>query len=312
MNSPVKSSLLLTLCAMIWGFAFVAQRSGVEHIGPFLFAGSRALLGSATVYLVICLKERRLAPLKTAPWSRGLWSDPTVGGGVVCGLVLFTAGTCQQVGLVFTTASKAGFLTALYIVLVPVLGLFLGQRVRWTTWLAVSLSAVGLYLLSATGQFSIAPGDLVVIVGALFWAVHILAIDRYVHQADVLRLSCVQFLVAGVISLALAPLADGFFVPTDGALAAAFWSALPAVLFVGVLSSGIAFTAQAFGQRGAPPAAAAVIMSLEAVFATIGGFFILHERLTPREAFGCALMLAAVLLAQAPARRRARPQPPPG
>jgi drug/metabolite transporter (DMT)-like permease len=208
--------------------------------------------------------------------------------------------------LVFTTASKAGFLTALYIVLVPVLGLFLGHRARWTTWLAVGLSAVGLYLLSATGQFSIALGDLVVIAGALFWAAHILAIDRFVRRADVWRLSCGQFLVAGTVSLAVAPLADRWFTPADaGPLGPALWQALPAVLFVGVISSGIAFTGQAFGQRGAPPAAAAVIMSLEAVFATIGGYLFLDERLTAREGLGCALMLASVLLAQVPRRRPA-------
>ncbi|MDR1450028.1 MAG: DMT family transporter [Propionibacteriaceae bacterium] len=314
MNSPVKSSLVLASAALIWGFAFSAQRAGMEHIGPFLFNAVRCLLGAATVYAVLCLKERRLAPLRTAPGR--LWSDPTIRGGLACGAVLFTAGNLQQIGLVFTTASKAGFLTALYIVLVPVFGLALRHRVQWTTWSGVGLSAVGLYLLSVTERLTVEPGDLIVLSSAAFWAVHILVIDHFVQRVDIFRMCCVQFAAAGVLSAAVFPLADRAF--SDSSLAAlpeALQAALPGLLFVGVLSSGIGFTAQAFGQLGAPPAVAAVIMSLEAVFATIGGFLLLHERLTVREGAGCALMFAAVLLAQAPtalrsARRRRQTAPP--
>jgi drug/metabolite transporter (DMT)-like permease len=313
MNSSVKSTLLLGLVAMIWGFAFVAQRSGMESIGPFLFNALRCLLGAVTVYAVVCLKERRLAPLWQVRPGQPRWRDPTVLGGVACGVVLFSASTLQQVGLVFTTASKAGFLTALYVVLVPVFGLVVRHRAHWNIWLAVALSAVGLYLLSITEAMTIAPGDLIVLVGAGFWAGHILVTNRFVHRADVFRLCITQFLVAGILSAILFPAFDGYFVAWDlSGLGAAIRATLPGLLFVGVLSSGIGFTGQAFGQRGAPPTVAAVVMSLEAVFATIGGLLILHERLTLREAVGCGLMFGAVLLAELPIGRladRQRPAP---
>ncbi|MDR1806720.1 MAG: DMT family transporter [Propionibacteriaceae bacterium] len=311
MSQALRSTLLLALASIIWGFAFVAQRLGMDHIGPFLFNGLRCLLGALTVWTVVCLRERRVAPLlRDAPRWRHAWRlSPTLRGGILCGLALCAGSNLQQVGLVDVDAGKAGFLTALYIVLVPLAGLLFRQRVRWTVWPAVGLAVVGLYLLCLTEQLSIARGDVIVLLGAVGWTVQILLIDRYVKVSDVFRLCAIEFLTAGVISLAIAPFADRAFVTATAGLAASLWAALPALLFAGVLSSGVAFTAQALGQRTAPPALASLIMSLEAPFATLAGFTVLHESFTPREGVGCVLMFAAVLVAQAPSRseRAARP-----
>jgi drug/metabolite transporter (DMT)-like permease len=296
MSRAVKSTLILTLASIIWGFAFVAQRLGMEHVGPFFFNGVRTLMGALTVWLVVAVRERRLAPLIG---ERDWWRSPTFRGGVLCGVALFAASNFQQIGLVYVEAAKAGFLTTLYIVLVPLAGLFLGQRARWNLWLAVGLSAVGLYLLCLTADLRLAGGDLIVLVGALCWTVQILLVDRYVNRSDVFRLCIMEFLVCGVLSLACFPFADGAFVTVAaGGLGRAFVAALPALLFAGVLSSGVAFTCQALGQRDAPPAVASLVMSLEAPFATLAGFTLLHEGFTQREAVGCCLMFAAILIAQ--------------
>jgi drug/metabolite transporter (DMT)-like permease len=215
-------------------------------------------------------------------------------------LVLFLGSNFQQVGLVFTTASKAGFITTLYIVLVPVFGILLRHKTHWNTWAAVLLAGVGLYCLCLTESLAIAPGDLVILVGAGFWALHILVIDHFAPRVDVVKLSCGQFLVCGFLSLIAMIFADSHFAGplTPEKLIAI----LPAMLYTGILSSGAGFTLQALGQRYAKPAAASIIMSTEAVFGVVGGFLILGERLTRREALGCLLMFAAVILAQLPVK----------
>jgi drug/metabolite transporter (DMT)-like permease len=230
-------------------------------------------------------------------------------GGVVCGLALFAASNLQQAGLVEVEAGKAGFLTTLYIVLVPVAGLFWGRRAGWQVWPAVGLSLVGLYLLCVSPGWSWARGDLVILAGAACWTVQILLVDRLVQHGQALRLCLAQFLTAGVLSLAVCPWADaGFIAIPPGHWWAAVAAALPALAFAGILSSGVAFTAQALGQRLAPPALASLVMSLEAPFAVLAGAVCLGERLSPREAAGCALMFAAILLAQLrPTRRRPTP-----
>jgi len=294
-----KASLILLLASVIWGFAFVAQRLGMDHIGPFLFSGLRNLLGAVTVWAVVALRERRLAPLVVDGTS---WRSPTLRGGVICGVVLFVAANFQQVGLVYVQAAKAGFLTTLYIVLVPLAGLWLRHRVRGHVWGAVVLAVVGLYLLCLT-DLRMAPGDLLVLIGALCWAAQILAVDRYVRRADVFRLCVIQFLVCGLLSLVFYPWADPWFVTVPaGQLGGALWAALPALLFAGVLSSGVAFTCQALGQRVAPPTLASLIMSLEAPFATLAGYVVLGEELTRREGLGCVLMFVAIVVAQLPGR----------
>jgi len=303
--SPLWSSLALGLASVIWGFAFVAQRLGMDHIGPFLFNGLRNLLGAATVWLVLCLRERRWAPLLAG--SGGWRRSPVIRGGLVCGLALFAASNLQQAGLVEVEAAKAGFLTTLYIVLVPLIGLALGHRAGWNIWVACGLAVAGLYLLCLTAALTIAPGDLVVLAGAVCWAVHILGVGWAVRQADAFRLCVFQFLVCAVLSLLVWPVADPRFVVVPaGELGPALLAVLPALAFAGLLSSGVAFTCQAVGQRAAPPAVAALIMSLEAPFATLAGCTILGESLTGREALGCGLMFAAVLTAQLPGKRQRR------
>jgi drug/metabolite transporter (DMT)-like permease len=309
MSNTIKSTFILTLTAAIWGFAFVAQRSSMEYVGPFFFNGARSLLGALTLLVFICLRDglagrkgvrAASAPLPQAPafWTPG--NKKLVQGGALCGSVLFAASNFQQMGLVFTTASKAGFITALYIILVPIFGIFLRHRTHWNTWAAVLLAAVGLYCLCLTESLSIAPGDLVILVGAGFWALHILVIDHFAPRVDVVKLSCGQFLVCGFLSLIVMPFADAYFAGSftlENVIAI-----LPAMLYTGILSSGAGFTLQALGQRYANPAAASIIMSTEAVFGVMGGFLILGERLTRREGLGCVLMFAAVILAQLPVK----------
>jgi drug/metabolite transporter (DMT)-like permease len=309
--------------------AFVAQRVGMESIGPFLFMGVRMLLGALTLLVAFMLpglagilRHRRrgeepssargeeeragcgrpFRPEGRPATGRLLSSKRLLLGGAVCGLVIFLAGSAQQVGLVFTPASKAGFLTALYIVLVPVLGILLRHRPHWNTWLSVLVAAVGLYFLCMTDASSLQFGDMVVLVGAFFWACHILVIDHFVAglgQREVMGLCIVQFTVAAALSLMCAPFLDASFV-TGGFEPDALVAALPAVLYTGILSTGVAFTLQAFGQQGLNPSAASLIMSLEAVFSVLGGALLLGEVLTMRELAGCAAMFAAVLLSQVP------------
>ncbi|MDR2295877.1 MAG: DMT family transporter [Clostridiales Family XIII bacterium] len=317
MNNAVKSTCILTLSAMIWGFAFVAQRSGMEHVGPFFFNGVRTVLGALTliVFLLIQSGARRGAGASKLPPS----ADPArarvagkpaaflnderktlLQGGLLCGLVLFAGSNFQQIGLVFTTASKAGFITALYIILVPIFGIFLRHKTHWNTWTGVLLAAAGLYCLCVTESLSIDPGDLVILFGAAFWAVHILVIDHFVRRTSAIRLSCMQFLVCGAFSLAVMPFADAHFMTSPALRLESVLAALPAILYTGVLSSGAGFTLQAVGQRYANPTAASIIMSTEAIFGVIGGFLLLGERFTGRELLGCVLMFAAVILAQLP------------
>jgi drug/metabolite transporter (DMT)-like permease len=321
-SRSIRSTLLLTLTAFIWGMAFVAQRVGMEFIGPFLFAGIRMVLGAATLLAVLALStlvrrlSRRLSSANdNVQTSNAIDGEKTAGlssrqvplrsllrPGILCGVVIFLAGCTQQVGLVFTFASKAGFLTTLYIVLVPILGIALRQKTHWNTWVSVLIAVVGLYLLCMNGGFFIQFGDLIVLVSALFWACHILVIDHSVVGLDrqgVMVLCVLQFCVAAVLSLLCAPFFDGFFATGSFSLGA-LTDAMPSLLYTGVLSTGVAFTLQAVGQQGLKPSAAAIIMSLEAVFSVLGGVLILGEVLSGRELLGCAAMFIAVTLSQLP------------
>ena len=332
----IRSSLVLLLTAFIWGIAFVAQRVGMGYIGPFLFAGLRFWLGALSLAVVLFIGG---LINRTGSGSRTAGSHPAVvtmdspsyaaadrtpdttiqseasgrplpllpirrlvKPGVVCGCFLFMGGTMQQVGMVYTSASKAGFLTALYIVLVPVLGVFIGQKTHWNAWMGVVLAVFGLYFLSITEALTIMLGDIIVILGAFFWAGHILSIDRFVGdmaERDVLGVCVVQFFFTGSVALVLAPFLDRFFVETVFSMEALSAAALP-IVYAGVMSTGVAFTLQAIGQQGLPPAAAAIIMSLEAVFSVLGGVVLLGEVLSVREVVGCALMFIAVIVAQLP------------
>ena len=291
-HRKLVSSLMLIVAALIWGTAFVAQRKGMEYAGPLAFNGVRTLIGSL-VLLPVALIFRPSAPTNLRK---------TLLAGLLCGLCLFMATNLQQIGLTSTEAGKAGFITTFYIILVPVLGLFLRKKTGAVTWLAVAVALGGLFFLCVKpGEVRIAPGDLLVLGCAFFFAVQILVIDFFVQEVDGVLLSCVQFAVDGILSLIAAFL---FEKPDFPAL---FRGWIP-LLYTGILSCGVAYTLQILGQKNLHPTVASLLMSLESAFAVLGGWLILHERLTRRELLGCALMLAAVLLVQlAPAKKEKPP-----
>jgi drug/metabolite transporter (DMT)-like permease len=316
-RNTALSSGILGFTAFLWGMGFVSQRAGMEHIGPFFFSGARMLLGALVLAVVLAVMNmsRRSSGAAAAKGSSEIAQTPAqtpayapaklrelLLGGLACGGILFFAGNFQQVGLVFTTASKSGFLTALYIVLVPILGIFLKHKTHWNTWVSVLIAAVGLYFLCITEGFHIGAGDLVVLVGSIGWAAHILVIDHFVMkfgQTDVMRICALQFLFAGIFALVCAPFVDHFFVKEPLSVESVGAAMIP-LLYAGIISTGAGFTLQAVGQRYANPSAAAILMSLESVFAVVGGMLILHERMTGREILGCGLMFLAVILAQLP------------
>lgn len=289
---PLKlpGEFLLLLCAIIWGSGFVSQRAAMLHIQPFTFIGARYLLG-ALVLLPFLLPRRRQAAASSqhpvSPAGVAAWWRASLAGGAL----LFAASGFQQTGLVSTAAGKAGFITTLYIVLVPLFGLFFGRKVSKNVWLALGLAVGGLFLLTVTGDFSIAGSDLVILVGAVLWALHIMAVDHFGAGLDGLAFSFGQFLVAGVMGVVVALFSET--VSMEG-----LTSALPPILYSGIVVSGVGFTLQVLGQKSVQASVAALILSLEAVFAVLTGMLLLNERMTPREELGAVIMLAAVLLAQ--------------
>ncbi len=285
-SSPLGSDLLLLLTAAIWGFAFVAQRMGMEHVGPFTFNGLRFALGCLSLLPLLAVGRRLSRPV-AAPVRSRLF---LLGGGAL-GVVLSVAVSLQQVALLYTTAGKAGFITGLYVVMVPILGLLWNQRPGAGTWIGAALAAAGLYLLSVTEDFSIATGDALVLASAVFWSVQVLLVSYLSPKARPVELAFYQFLICALLSLAAAWVFERFEWP---AIAAA---AVP-ILYGGVLSVGVAYTLQVVAQRHARPAHASILMSLEAVFAVWGGWWILDEGLSLRGLVGCGLMLAGMLLSQ--------------
>jgi drug/metabolite transporter (DMT)-like permease len=280
-----NANLMLLLAAAIWGFAFVAQRVGMQHVGPLTFNGVRFAIGALV-----------LAPLLRVPALAGRRADApplreTVRAGVIVGLVLFGGATLQQYGVVYTTAGKAGFITSLYVVFTPLLGMFVGQRSGRHVWGGVALAAAGLYLLSAKGLVGIALGDGLVLLGAVCWGAHVLVVGHYVQRVPALALAVGQFAVMAALSLA------GAFLFEEPRLQPLQAATVP-ILYTGLLSVSVAYTLQVVAQRRAKPAHTAIILSLEAVFAVIGGVLILGETLGVRESAGCLLMLGGVILAQ--------------
>lgn len=286
-KQEIKSNILLLITAAIWGFAFVAQRVGMMYVGAFTFNGFRFALGSLSLVPLIIYSDKKS---KESIKSNDELSNPILGG-VIAGSVLFCAASLQQIGLIYTEAGKAGFITGLYIVIVPILGLFLKQRVHISTWLGIVLAAFGLYFLSVNEGFYISKGDLYVTIGALFWAIHILVIDYFTKKVNPLKLSFIQFATCSVLSLITALIFEKI------SFADLRLIIIP-LLYGGILSSGVAYTLQAVAQKYARPSHAAIAMSTESVFASIGGFIILHENLGARAYLGCALMLAGMLLSQ--------------
>lgn len=285
----MRSNMMLLMAAAIWGLGFVAQRLGMDHMGPFTFNGLRFLLGAASLLpLLWWLKSRQPRPQPGQPSGD---HRLLLTGGLLAGTVLFSAASLQQVGLLYTTAAKAGFITGLYIILVPVIGLALRHKTGTNTWVGALIAMAGLYYLSVTEDFSMGYGDLLQVAGALFWAIHLLVLDHYSNRVAPIRLAGVQFLVCGLLSLGTAFVIE---TPTlTGAVAG--WQAL---LYAGLVSVGIGYTLQVVGQRGAHPAHAAIILSLETVFAAIGGVLLLGETLDERAVVGCSLMLAGMLISQ--------------
>ena len=281
----LKSDFLLLLTSIIWGSAFVAQRVGMDHVGPFLFNGIRFALGSAS-----------LLPLLYINREQGNFADDpplkqVLSAGSLAGLALFAGASLQQIGIVSTTAGNAGFITGLYVVLVPIIGILLKQSTQLGTWIGAVLAAIGLYLLSVTDQFTIAPGDLYVLVGAFFWAGHVHIISRYSRRIAPIKLAFWQFFICSLLSLL-----TGIVFETN-TLSGIIAATIP-ILYGGICSVGIAYTLQVVAQRDAHPAHAAIILSLESVFAVVAGLLLLSEVLSLRGVVGCALMLSGMLLSQ--------------
>ena len=278
----------LLLAALIWGTCFVAQSVGLDAVGPYTFQAVRCLLGAA-VLLPLSLVRRKRSPQKP---PRGA----LLKGGIACGLVLCFATNLQQLGLQYTTPAKSGFITSMYLVLVPILSLALGRSPKLRHWICVALAAVGLYLLSVKDGFTLNPGDALTLIAAFFFAAHIMAVDRFAPGLDGAALCCVQFLVVGLLTCAPMLLLE---TPTLAGLHAA---ALP-IAYAGVMSCGLAYTLQIVGQQRCEPVVATVLMSLESVFSLLGGMVILGQVPTHRELLGCTVVFGAVLLAQLPVER---------
>lgn len=292
----LRGGAMLMLTALIWGTAFVAQSVGMDYLGPCAFTATRNFIGCVALLPVIALASRLRSGAQPEEAAPAPGKKALFGWGAACGLLLGGATLLQQAGMQTASAGKAGFLTALYIVIVPVLGIFLGRRPGLKVWMGVVLALVGAYLLSVKGGAGIASGDLLVIASAVVFSLHILVIDFVPAGVDGVRLSCVQFLVAGVFALVLALFLESFT-----------WrdilSAWVPLLYTGVVSSGVGYTLQILGQRTVNPTVASLILSLESVFAALAGWEILGQALSLRELFGCALVFVAVILAQLPSKK---------
>lgn len=289
-KEQIKGSVMLLFATLIWGSAFVAQSVGMDHLGPMSFQAIRSLLAVAAMAVLVFCADRDKGQFFVLWKNKALWKT-----GILCGLALFVAQGLQQMGLQYTEPGKAGFITAMYIVLVPVFGLFLGRRCGWQIWLSVALAVAGLYLLSCVGVARINLGDVMILISAAAFAVQILLIDYLAQELDGLRLNGIQFLVVMVLSALTAAFTE-----------TASWQgvidcAVP-LLYTGILSSGVAFSLQILGQQHLPPEPASLIMSLESVFAVLSGWVILGQILSPTEAVGCFLVFAGVILCQIKAK----------
>ncbi len=288
-SKEIRSVFILLLTAAIWGFAFVAQRVGMEHMGAFTFNGIRFALGSISLLPVIYFFGKKSDKEEAEKVDADF--KTTLKAGMIAGTVLFIAASLQQFGLIYTTAAKAGFITSLYIVLVPILGIFLKQKTHYTTWIGAIVAVIGLYFLSINENFTIEFGDFLEIIGAFFWAAHIQLIGKFVMKIDAIKLSSVQFATCSVLSLITA------FIFEDVNISGISNAIVP-LLYGGIMSAGVAYTLQAVGQKFAKPSHAAIALSMEAVFAAIGGILLLSETMPLKGLLGCALMLAGMLITQ--------------
>lgn len=284
-RQALRADLLMLLTAMIWGSGFVAQTAGMHHIGPFLYSGLRFALGSLCLLPLVLGRggsETRHEPFMT----RGLWL-----GGVLMGLALALGINLQQVGLLFTSVTNSGFITGLYVIVVPLLGLLLGHKTGTGTWLGAALAVAGMFLLSVGDNFQVSSGDWLQLAGAFVWGGHVVLVGLFASRHDPIRLAFLQFATCAVVSLVLALVMEP--IDLDSIIAAG-----PALLYGGIVAVGIGYTLQVVAQKDAIASHAAIILSLEAVFAAIAGAWLLGEALQPRGYLGCALMLAGMLIAQ--------------
>lgn len=293
-KAAIGSSLLLFLAACIWGFAFVAQSVGMDYMGPFTFNAMRFLIGGIVLLPIIWFRRNKQSlPMQSESLK------VTLTGGICCGLVICAATTLQQIGIQYTTVGKAGFITTLYIIIVPILGLFFGKKVKGKVWFAAAVAAVGLYLLcmggSSVSGLNLGKGDAYIFLCAIIFSGHIMVIDYFSPKADGVKLSCIQFFTAGIICMA-----GAFIMETPS------WeqllSGIVPLLYAGVMSCGVAYTLQIIGQKNLEPTVASLILSTESVMSVLAGFIILGQKLSAKELFGCVLVFAAVILVQLPDR----------
>lgn len=302
MKGQARSNLLLLMTAIIWGSAFIAQSKGADVIGPFTFNTVRYALAVVALLPVIYIFSRKRNRENTVdqniPKANG--TKTLIIGGIATGIALFTASSLQQYAMAFTTAAKAGFITTLYVILVPIVGIFLKKKIRPIIWFCALLAVIGLYLLSIKpGTFSISRGDFFVLLCALAFTGHILIIDYFSPKTDGVKLSCIQFAVVSIASFVAMMMTETFVLSE-------VLDAIIPLLYTGVLSSSVGYTCQIIAQKKADPVISSLILSLESVFAAIFGALILHESMSGREITGCAIMFVAIIIAQLPEKKNRR------
>lgn len=291
----VRNTILLFLTAFIWGIAFVAQSVGMDYVGPFTFNCVRSLIGG--IVLIPCIRLlRKNTQGKDGVSPKAEDRKLLLTGGILCGILLAAATNFQQVGIAYTTVGKAGFITAFYIIIVPILGLFLKKKCPPTVWIGVVLALAGLYFLCITEELSVGKGDALIFVCAILFSVHILVIDHFTELVDGVKMSCIQFLVCGMIT------AVPMFLFEEPRISGIIAAGQP-ILYAGVLSCGVAYTLQIVGQKGMNPTVASLILSLESVISVLAGMVLLNQHLSTREILGCVLMFAAIILAQLPQKK---------
>lgn len=290
----IGNPLMLLLTATIWGVAFVAQSVGMEYVGPFTFSAVRCIIGGIVLLPFIALLGRKQKVTKEeAPKNRKtLWL-----GGIFCGIILFLATNLQQIGIQYTSVGKAGFITACYIVIVPILSIFIKKKTGPFIWMSVLMAVFGLYLLCINGNFSIGKGDVLILICSFMYAIHILTIDYYSPKVEGIKMACIQFFVCGILSAIL------MFTLETPKIASILLAWSP-ILYAGVLSCGVAYTLQIIGQKGMNPTVASLIFSTEASISVLAGWIILGQQLTSKELIGCLIMFVAILLAQLPQKEK--------
>lgn len=302
MIGQTRSNLLLLMTAIIWGSAFIAQSKGADVIGPFTFNTVRYALAVVALLPVIYIFSRKRNSENTVDQDipRANGTKTLIIGGIATGIALFTASSLQQYAMAFTTAAKAGFITTLYVILVPIVGIFLKKKIRPIIWFCALLAVIGLYLLSIKpGTFSISRGDFFVLLCALAFTGHILIIDYFSPKTDGVKLSCIQFAVVSIASFVAMMMTETFVLSE-------VLDAIIPLLYTGVLSSSVGYTCQIIAQKKADPVISSLILSLESVFAAIFGALILHESMSGREITGCAIMFVAIIIAQLPEKKNRR------